>query len=167
MEISSFLQALRQDPNNHDRIVYVREEAPRGALFDVPDPPLAPPLQQALGAQGITRLYRHQAQAMNAVRAGGHVGIVTATASGKTLCYHLPTLEALLADPRRRALYLFPTKALAQDQLRALRELATGLPHIRPAIYDGDTPQAERTAIRASANVLLSNPDMLHIGILP
>src|SRR5919199_839237 len=167
MEISSFLRALRQDPNNHDRIVYVREEAPRGALFDAPDPPLTPPLQQALGTQGITRLYRHQAQAMKAVRAGGNVGIVTATASGKTLCYHLPTLEELLADPRRRALYLFPTKALAQDQLRALRELATGLPHIRPAIYDGDTPQAERAAIRASANVLLSNPDMLHVGILP
>ncbi len=167
MEILSFLQTLREDPNNHDRIVHVQEEGPRAALFEDLDPPLAPSLQKALAAQGITRLYRHQAQAVAATRSGGHVGVVTATASGKTLCYHLPTLEALLADPRHRALYLFPTKALAQDQLRSLRELTVGLPHIRPAIYDGDTPQYERAAIRASANVLLSNPDMLHVGILP
>src|SRR5689334_5769072 len=134
MELSTFLQNLRADPDNHDRIVYVHEEGPRAALFGEPDRPLAQPLRAALAAQGISRLYIHQAKAVAAARTGRHVGIVTATASGKTLCYHLPTIEALLADPRHRALYLFPTKALAQDQLRALRDLAAGLPHIRPAI---------------------------------
>ena len=167
MSLTSFLHDLRHDPNNHERIVHVEQQSPRAAEYADLDPPPAPPLAAALHRQGITRLYCHQAAAVAAARSGDNVGVVTATASGKTLCYHLPTLEALLADPRRRALYLFPTKALAQDQLRALKELAAGLPILRPAIYDGDTPQAERSSIRASANVLLSNPDMLHVGILP
>jgi DEAD/DEAH box helicase domain-containing protein len=167
MEISEFVRELARNPEHHERLVYVHEESPRVATYGELDPPLAPALRTALERQGIERLYSHQAQAVAVARAGGHVGVVTATASGKTLCYHLPTLEALLRDPRQRALYLFPTKALAQDQLRSLQELASELPHIRPAIYDGDTPQAERAAIRASANILLSNPDMLHVGILP
>ena len=148
-------------------MVYAHEVGPRAALHAELERPLPLPLAEALGRRGITRLYTHQAHAITAARAGRNVGIVTATASGKTLCYHIPTLEALLADPRQRALYLFPTKALAQDQMRSLQELTAELPHIRPAIYDGDTPQAERAAIRASANILLSNPDMLHVGILP
>ena len=167
MDLSGVLRGLRDDPAHRERIIYVHEQHPRAALYADLDPPLPAPLVDALARQGIARLYRHQAQAVATARRGGHVGVVTATASVKTLCYHLPTLETLLADPRRRALYLFPTKALAQDQLRALRELTASLPHIRAAIYDGDTPQTERAAIRASANVLLSNPDMLHVGILP
>ena len=167
MNFSGVLRALREDPANQERIVHVQEQSPRAALYEDLARPLPAVLAAALARKGITRLYVHQARAVEAARQGVNVGVVTATASGKTLCYHLPTLEALLADPRDRALYLFPTKALAQDQLRSLRELTSGLPHIRAAIYDGDTPQGERAGIRAGANIVLSNPDMLHVGILP
>jgi DEAD/DEAH box helicase domain-containing protein len=168
MELSDFLQRLQSRPEYRERIIHVEQLGPQMAQWAEPSAPLAQPLQAALDVQGVTKLYSHQAQAIDLARSGAHLGVVTATASGKTLCYHLPTLEAIHADPRSRALYLFPTKALAQDQLRALRELtAAHLPHIRAAIYDGDTPKNERTTIRASANILLSNPDMLHLGILP
>jgi DEAD/DEAH box helicase domain-containing protein len=167
MNLSGIVDGLRDDPANHERIVFVHEQHPRIGLYQDLARPLAHPLARALERSGIQRLYRHQAAAVEAARAGQNVGVVTATASGKTLCYHLPTLEALLEDPRGRALYLFPTKALAQDQLRSLRDIGTDLPHVRAGIYDGDTPQAERTAVRANANIILSNPDMLHVGILP
>ena len=167
MNLSGVLRALRDDPANRERIVHVHEQSPRAALYEDLASPLPTALNIALVGRGITRLYVHQARAVEAARQESNVGVVTATASGKTLCYHLPTLEALLAEPRDRALYLFPTKALAQDQLRSLCELAAGLPHIRAAIYDGDTPQAERAGIRAGANIVLSNPDMLYVGILP
>jgi DEAD/DEAH box helicase domain-containing protein len=127
---------------------------------DLPDP-----LPQRLALGGIERLYRHQAEALGHVRAGRHVVVATGTASGKSLCYQLPLLERLLVDEKATALYLAPTKALARDQLRALR--AFRLPHVRAAAYDGDTPKAEREAIRRTANVLLTNPDMLHVGLLP
>ncbi len=168
MSLSDFVRALRDQPEWRARIAHTERIGPRAAVWAAPALPLPQPLRDALAAQGITRLYSHQARAVDLARAGRHLGVVTATASGKTLCYHLPTLEALLGDPRARALYLFPTKALAQDQLRALRELAGDhLPHVRAAIYDGDTPQHERGSIRATANIILSNPDMLHVGILP
>ncbi len=167
MDIATALRRLQHDPGNYERIVHVEHQPPRAAEFLDLDPPLPRILVHALAESGMMRLYRHQAQAVASVRRGEHTGIVTATASGKTLCYHLPTLEGLLNDPRQRALYLFPTKALAQDQLRSLQELTATIPHVRAAIYDGDTPQAERAGVRASANILLSNPDMLHVGILP
>jgi len=141
MSLSDFVRALRDQPEWRARIAHTERIGPRAAVWAAPASPLPQPLRDALAAQGITRLYSHQARAVDLARAGRHLGVVTATASGKTLCYHLPTLEALLGDPRARALYLFPTKALAQDQLRALRELAGDhLPHVRAAIYDGDTP---------------------------
>ena len=93
--------------------------------------------------------------------------VVTPTASGKTLCYNLPALQALLTQPDARVLYLFPTKALAQDQLAELQEIAAPLPDLRMFTYDGDTPQDARRAVRARANLVLTNPDMLHSGILP
>ena len=167
MNLSGVLRAICDDPANHERIVHVHEQSPRAALYEDLASPLPVTLNLALARQGISRLYLHQARAVEAVRQGLNVGVVTATASGKSLCYHLPTVEALLAEPRDRALYLFPTKALAQDQLRSLGELTAELPHIRAAIYDGDTPQVERPGIRAGANIVLSNPDMLHVGILP
>jgi DEAD/DEAH box helicase domain-containing protein len=168
MELSDFLQALPIRPEYRERVVHVEQLPPQMAQWSEPTQPLPAPLQQALRARGLNRLYAHQADAVDAVRAGRHVGVVTATASGKTLCYHLPTLERINADPRSRALYLFPTKALAQDQLRSLHELTNEqLPHIKAAIYDGDTPHNGRASIRASANIVLSNPDMLHVGILP
>jgi len=126
---------------------------------------LPAPLPARLRRLGVEALYTHQAQALEHVRAGRHVVVATGTASGKSLCYQLPLLERLLRDDKATALYLAPTKALARDQLRALREFR--LPHVRAAAYDGDTPSAEREAIRRTANVLLTNPDMLHVGLLP
>ncbi len=126
------------------------------------------PLQDALKRVGAEKLYTHQAQAINAARAGKNVVVATSTASGKTLCYNVPVLEAVIGDWRSRALYLFPTKALAQDQLRSLRELTRpNLPEVKFGTYDGDTPQSTRARRRKEAAILLTNPDMLHLGILP
>src|SRR5689334_8767513 len=122
---------------------------------------------EALRARGIEQLYRHQARAWELVQAGRHVVVVTPTASGKTLCYNLPVLQALVHQPDARAMYVFPTKALAQDQLAELEQLAKQMPEMRMFTYDGDTPQDARRAVRARANLVLTNPDMLHSGILP
>ena len=129
-------------------------------------------LRAALAARGIAQLYTHQALAFGHVLAGRNVVTITPTASGKTLCYNAPVIDAILKDPSSRALYLFPTKALAQDQLAELHglvELAQqhGAPEIGVFTYDGDTPSDARRAIRGKAHVVLSNPDMLHSGILP
>jgi DEAD/DEAH box helicase domain-containing protein len=122
-------------------------------------------LVDALREAGIERLYEHQREALLQAFDGPTI-ITTGTASGKSLCFQLPTLEVLCSDRNARALYLYPTKALAQDQARALHRF--GLQNaIRPAIYDGDTPRGERSAIRKRSNLILTNPDMLHIGILP
>jgi DEAD/DEAH box helicase domain-containing protein len=125
---------------------------------------LHPEVADALRARGIERLWSHQAEAIHAAWAGPTI-VTTGTASGKSLCFQLPTLDVLARDARARALYLYPTKALAQDQARALNAL--GVDRARPAIYDGDTPKEQRSAIRRNANVVLTNPDMLHLGILP
>ena len=122
-------------------------------------------VRAALAARGIERLYAHQADAWEAAARGRNVMITTGTASGKTLAFNLPVLSALASDPKRRALYLYPTKALAQDQARALAELR--VPRVRAAIYDGDTEAERRWQIRKWANLVLTNPDMLHIGVLP
>ena len=119
---------------------------------------------EALAARGVDRLWSHQAEALHAAWAGPTI-VTTGTASGKSLCFQLPTLDTLCRDARARALYLYPTKALAQDQARSLHAL--GVARARPAIYDGDTPREQRAQIRRKANVILTNPDMLHLGILP
>jgi len=125
-------------------------------------------LADALARRGIHRLYTHQAQAVEAALAGQSVVVVTPTASGKTLCYNLPVLQALFTDPAARALYLFPTKALAQDQRHGLEALVGALgADLGVATYDGDTPSSARRRIRETARVLVTNPDMLHLGILP
>ena len=135
------------------------------AAVRVPLPSDLPPaLTQGLAAAGIDRLYAHQNEALGAALAGNFI-VTSGTASGKSLAFNLPVLGELAADPRRRALYLYPTKALAQDQARKLGELRLGF--LRQAIYDGDTPREERPAIRRRANVVLTNPDMLHLGVLP
>ena len=128
---------------------------------------LDPRIGEALRRRGIAELYSHQARAWELIEKGHHVVVVTPTASGKTLCYNLPALQALVHQPDARVLYLFPTKALAQDQLAELEELARQLPEMRMFTYDGDTPQDARRAVRARANLVLTNPDMLHSGILP
>jgi DEAD/DEAH box helicase domain-containing protein len=129
---------------------------------------LAPELGRALTERGIERLYSHQARALDAVRSGKHLVLATPTASGKSLCFHLPVLQALADDPNARALYLYPTKALARDQENSLRELmaSAGL-GTGAVVYDGDTPGDARRAARERAGIVLTNPDMLHTGILP
>jgi len=128
---------------------------------------LDPRLIDALKGRGIHQLYSHQHRAFELAEKGHHLVVVTPAASGKTLCFNLPTLQSLLQQPDARVLYLFPTKALAQDQLAELEELAKALPDLRMFTYDGDTPQDARRAVRARANLVLTNPDMLHSGILP
>jgi DEAD/DEAH box helicase domain-containing protein len=125
---------------------------------------LHPALAQALGRGGISRLYSHQAEALAAARRG-HTIVTTGTASGKSLAFNLPVLDTLAHDTRARAFYLYPTKALSQDQARKLAALRA--PFLRQAIYDGDTPREERRAIRKRTNLILTNPDMLNVGILP
>ncbi len=122
-------------------------------------------VRDALAREGITELYVHQAEAWDAARRGENLIVTTGTASGKTLAFNLPVLDSLAREPKNRALYLYPTKALAQDQARALGALA--VPGVRAAIYDGDTPTERRSQIRKWANLVLTNPDMLHIGVLP
>jgi DEAD/DEAH box helicase domain-containing protein len=116
-------------------------------------------------AVGVDRLYTHQRAVWDAAARGEHVLVSTGTASGKTLAFNLPVLDAIARDPKVRALYLYPTKALAQDQFRTLSGYA--VPRLRPAIYDGDTPAEQRRQVRAWANVILTNPDMVHVGVLP
>src|SRR4051794_3610045 len=154
------LEAGRAD----ERLVHQTPRRPQNAATEPPPADLHPPLADALRTRGVPELYVHQAEAWERA-ADGPVIVTTGTASGKSLCFNLPTLDVLCRDRHARALYLYPTKALAQDQARALHAL--GLPGIRPAIYDGDTPREERAAIRKRGNLILTNPDMLHVGILP
>jgi len=147
------------------RLVHVRALPARAAQTVALPGDLPVPIPGRLRLAGIEALYRHQAEALDHVRAGRHVVVATGTASGKSLCYQLPLLERLLRDDKATALYLSPTKALAHDQLRALRSFR--LPHVRAAAYDGDTPVGDRDAVRRTANVVLTNPDMLHVGLLP
>ncbi len=140
------------------------EGAREPVLAPLPDD-LHPTLRDGLRGAGITELYAHQAEAWDAAAVGPFV-VTTGTASGKSLCFNLTTLDVLCSDPKARALYLYPTKALAQDQARAIAALRLGR-HVRPSIYDGDTKREERTAIRKRSNLILTNPDMLHMGILP
>ena len=155
----------REDPDLDERIVHVETVPRRDPIFGDLDPPLHGDLAGTLGEQGITRLYRHQAQVIRRARDGIHTVVVAGTASGKSLCYQVPIAEAVLADPKATALLLFPTKALSQDQHRALHRL--GLKELTPVVYDGDTDRETRTWARRHANAILTNPDMLHIGILP
>src|SRR5215218_6766454 len=156
----ALLAAGRED----ERLVMQAAQHRRQARAVALPEELHPEVAEALVARGVERLYSHQAEALYAAWAGPTI-ITTGTASGKSLCFQLPTLDVLSRDAKARALYLYPAKALAQDQARALH--AFGLKRMRSAIYDGDTPREERLAIRRRANVVLTNPDMLHLGILP
>jgi len=150
---------------SHEQVVYVTHRAARAArTAPLPDE-LAPALRDALAKAGIGELYTHQRETHDLLGGGANVVVSTGTASGKSLCFALPVLNAFAADPHSRALFLYPTKALAQDQARKLRELRLG--GVAVGLYDGDTPQAQRTQTRRRATILLSNPDMLHVGILP
>jgi DEAD/DEAH box helicase domain-containing protein len=147
-----------------ERLVRQAMQHPReGAMVALPAD-LHPSVAAALRGRGIDFLWGHQADALYAADAG-HVIVTTGTASGKSLCFQLPTLELLARDATARALYLYPAKALAQDQARSLH--AFGHKRVKPAIYDGDTPREQRRELRRSSNLILTNPDMLHVGILP
>jgi DEAD/DEAH box helicase domain-containing protein len=177
----SLQAALARMLAEHDRAQGVDDDAHVTAVHRMPASPavyapfpdaLDDRLRRALVARGIEQLYTHQAEAIDHALAGRNVVVVTPTASGKTLCYNAPVLGSILRDSSARALYLFPTKALAQDQLAELHQMAglvgaEGAGEIGVFTYDGDTPQDARRAIRARAHVVLSNPDMLHSGILP
>ena len=179
MDAQVFLERMRRSRSYAGQIEHVEILPEREGKFAQPSEPLPAAIAAALAARGIAELYSHQAQCLELSRAGRDWVVVTGTASGKTLCYHLPILERLLAEPEARALYLFPTKALAQDQFKGLLELldASGhgletaivepLARLRPGVFDGDTPTAQRRRIKAEANLVLSNPDMLHASILP
>src|SRR5690606_29072638 len=160
----ALLAALRAR-HGDGRITHV-ERLPARAGTTAPWPAWVPePLRQALAERGVDAPWHHQAEAADLAWRGRHVVVATGTASGKSLAYLLPVLSTLLTDPRATALYLAPTKALAADQLRAVQRL--GLPGVRAACYDGDTPREEREWIRAHATLVLTNPDMLHWGVLP
>ncbi len=170
MDAREMMRSLTGRREYRDQVVHARVVEPREAAFGEPATPLAEVLASLLRRQNIFRLYSHQASALDAISAGRNVVVVTSTASGKTLCYQLPILQALLDDPDARALCLYPTKALTQDQCAAFQRWAAfeeleGV--LRPAVYDGDTPTHARKKIRGDANVLLTNPDMLHVGMLP
>jgi DEAD/DEAH box helicase domain-containing protein len=189
MDFTAFLEGIRASRHYQDQIVYVHRIPRRDAEYDRLSEPLPGELLSALAAMGITDLYTHQVSSIEAVREGKSVVIVTSTASGKTLCYNLPVLESLLGGVRcsvsgagepehptpntqhPTAFYLFPTKALAQDQLRGLRRYADLEPSLarvmRAGTYDGDTPPNTRRKLRDEASIILTNPDMLHQGILP
>ena len=158
--------ALLDEARDDRRLVGEAFEHARAARFAELPQQLHPALLECLREAGIARLYSHQAQALEAAWRGPTI-VTTGTASGKSLCFNLPTLDTLLRDAKARALYLYPTKALAQDQARAIGALGLSAAQIRPAIYDGDTPREARNEIRRKANIVLTNPDMLHLGILP
>jgi DEAD/DEAH box helicase domain-containing protein len=164
MEALRILETIRRAPQYRGQIVHEEQFGARPARFGDLDHPLPDPLADALRRRGITRLYAHQAAALNTVRAGESAVVTTGTASGKTLCYLLPVLETLLGEPDARALFIYPTKALAQDQLDAVGEFGFDL---SAGTYDGDTPTEQRRFLRQDGRILLTNPDMLHVGILP
>ena len=148
-----------------EEIAYAGTEPAREARTEPLPDDLDPRVTSALVATGVTSLFRHQAETWEAARRGENVVVTTGTASGKSLAFNLPVLDAIARDPKTRALYLYPTKALSQDQARGLSEVR--LKGLKPAIYDGDTPGERRWQIRKWSNVVLTNPDMLHVGVLP
>ena len=167
MSIQTLLSRWHADPETAPNLPLWRFTPPRPADLRPFPADLPSILAESLAARGIASLYSHQVQAWESVRRGENIVLATGTASGKTLGYNLPVLAALLENPDARALYLFPTKALTQDQLSSLNFFESSIKNLRSAIYDGDTPPSHRSAIRKNANILFTNPDMLHTGILP
>jgi DEAD/DEAH box helicase domain-containing protein len=164
MEAQAFLDSLTADPAEADNLVHV-EDLPARDPKPLPFPDDLPEvLVSRLSLLGVEGLFEHQRIGLEALRGGRNVMLATGTASGKSLVYQIATAESALVTPKATALFLFPTKALARDQLRAMR--AFKLPQVRAAAYDGDTPQAERPLIRRNANLVLTNPDMLHLALL-
>ena len=180
MDVTSLLERIKSRQDYAGQLEHVEILPERPGQFAEPSTPLPTALKRLLASRGVKQLYSHQVAALEAARERKNWVAVTGTASGKTLCYNLPILEEIISPPPQsagerssnsRALYLYPTKALAQDQLKGLLELVGNdeelASQIRPGVYDGDTPTAQRRRIRNEANLVLSNPDMLHAAILP
>ncbi|MGI6240175.1 MAG: DEAD/DEAH box helicase, partial [Christensenellales bacterium] len=168
MDVREYIEKLKSDAAFMQNVTSWRIVPAREARYaDFPGA-LDPRIQNTLAARGITKLYLHQARAIEAARAGRDLVVVTPTASGKTLCYNVPVLDAILKDEAARALYLFPTKALSSDQVAELYTMIGEMgADIKAYTYDGDTPGSARSAIRQAGHVVVTNPDMLHSGILP
>ena len=167
MSLVSLLDFWKHDADTRPSLVAWRTLPPRPAQTHPFPDNLSAPVKQTLIASGIHSLYSHQLEAWTHAHAGNNIILSTSTASGKTLAYNLPVFSSLIQDDNARALYLFPTKALAQDQLSNLQSIQSSITNLKSAIYDGDTPQSARSAIRKNARIILTNPDMLHTGILP
>jgi len=179
MDFGAFIEVIKGSPDYENQIAHVERTSKREAQYGELSMPLLPELDEALQRLGISKLYTHQVEAIEALRAGKNVVIETGTASGKTLCYNIPVIEELIKHPESCALYIFPMKALAQDQLRVMKRLSeasagTGGPTsvgisraVQPGTYDGDMSSHHKRKVKDSANVILTNPDMLHVGILP
>lgn len=168
MNLAQLLPLMREDPSFMENVALWRTLPARPARYGAFPAGVDARLVAAYAQRGVTRPYTHQAQAIAAVLAGRDVAVVTPTASGKTLCYNLPVLDAILKDGEARALYLFPTKALAADQAAEAMEVIQDLKaDIKAFTYDGDTPVSARSAIRQAGHIVVTNPDMLHSAILP
>ena len=168
--LHDFINQLKENAEYRDILSHYNYLPANEAEYVAGDAGLAPGVAAGLARLGIEQLYSHQGEALGHIRAGKNLLVATPTASGKTMIYNLPVIESLLDNPKGHALYLFPLKALEQDQLKALQELDAALPYpfLTAAIYDGDTPPAQRQAIKAKPpHVLITNPDMLHMGLLP
>ncbi len=168
MTLEQIIDYLKNDPDIKGNISKWKTYPAKEAIY-APFPEILEPLLiETLRQKGIENLYSHQAEACNNILAGYDTVVVTPTASGKTLCYNLPVIDKVLKNNDSRALYLFPTKALAQDQLSELHSFIQMLDvDIKTYTFDGDTPQTARRAIRSAGHIVISNPDMLHVGILP
>ncbi|KAK1678926.1 hypothetical protein QYE76_039774 [Lolium multiflorum] len=165
---SEMVEHLKKGLGKEGQIVHIEEIPCRGASYAELPPDLSEAMKEALQSIGISRLYSHQSEAIQSSISGKHVAVATSTSSGKSLCYNIPVLESLSQDSTACALYIFPTKALAQDQLRTLLEMKKAFhADINVNIYDGDTPREDRLWIRDNARLLITNPDMLHVSVLP
>jgi DEAD/DEAH box helicase domain-containing protein len=168
MTLDQLIERLQAEPGFRAGVTAWRYAPATEARYGPWPQRLDPRLAAALGQRGVSRLYTHQSAAVEAALEGEDVCVVTSTASGKTLCYNLPVLDAVLHDSRARALYLFPTKALSQDQYAELHSLIEAVgADIKTYTYDGDTPVAARRAVRLAGHIVVTNPDMLHSGVLP
>ncbi len=169
MNFKKYIESVMHERHYREQVVHVHTLEPREAFYKKPDPPLNEKVENVLRKTGIDRLYTHQVDAINAVGRGENVVIVTSTASGKTYCYVIPILEDLIKRPDDRMLLIYPTKALAQDQLRRFNQINDKENDFTyfAGTYDGDTPTDLRRKLRDNGNLILTNPDMLHQGILP
>src|SRR3990172_10447071 len=168
MTLEQIIDFIKDSPDISPNVAHWKSFPPQEARYAEFPIFINPKLKETLTKRGINQLYSHQHDAIEAINREKNVVIVTPTASGKTLCYNLPVLNKIMSDDSSRALYLFPTKALGQDQMTELYDLIQKLEvDIKTYTFDGDTPQTARRAIRSAGHIVITNPDMLHAGILP